>query len=135
MIVVDTNTIAYLYLPTSGTPSVEHLLERDRDWVAPQLWRSELRNILALYVRKDILDFTTACRIQGKAEVLMAGGEYDVDSMSVLSAARRGGCSAYDGEFVALAQSLAKPLITADKQLLRAFPDVAVTAKAFLTRT
>ncbi len=134
MIVVDTNTIAYLYLPTPGTPNVERLLELDSSWVAPLLWRSEFRNILALYVRKDIVDLTTACQIQDKAEALMAGGEYEIDSLSVLSAAQQSGCSAYDCEFVALAKNLGKPLITADKKLLRAFPDVAMTVKAFSTR-
>lgn len=134
MIVVDTNTIAYLYLPTPGTPNAERLLELDSAWIAPMLWRSEFRNILALYERKDIVDFTTACQIQNKAEALMAGGEYEVDSLSVLSAAKESGCSAYDSEFVALAQSLGKPLITADKKLLRAFPNVAMTVKAFTTR-
>ena len=34
-------------------------------------------------------------------------------------------CSAYDCEFVALAQYLDVPLITADKKILREFPDIA----------
>jgi predicted nucleic acid-binding protein len=134
MIVVDTNTIAYLYLPTAETPRVEKLLELDAAWAAPQLWRSEFRNIMALYVRKDIVDFETACQIQRQAETLMAGGEYEIDSLSVLATAQKSGCSAYDCEFVALAQSLRKTLVTSDKKLLKAFPDIAVTAKGFLSR-
>lgn len=133
MIVVDTNTIAYLYLPSSPTPAVERLLELDREWAAPLLWRSEMRNILALYLRKNIVDFSTACQIQRQAETLMAGNEYDVDSVSVLDVARNSGCSAYDSEFVALAQSLDVKLVTSDKKLLGAFPLLAVSAKAFIT--
>lgn len=53
MIVVDTNTIAYLYLPTEFTSSVEELLEKGPQWAAPTLWRSELRNILTLYLGYD----------------------------------------------------------------------------------
>ena len=90
---------------------------------------------MALHVRKNIVDLTTACQIQHKAEALMAGGEYEIDSLSVLSAAQQSGCSAYDCEFVALAQGLSKPLITADKKLLRAFPDVSVTVNTFITAT
>lgn len=134
MIVVDTNTIAYLYLPTDDTPDIERLLEADSDWAAPRLWRSELRNVLALYLRRDRLDFPTACQIQRQAEALMSPGEYEVDSLSVLSVAQQSGCSAYDSEFVALAQSIGKQLITADSKLLRAFPDIAMTAKAYIAQ-
>lgn len=133
MIVVDTNTIAYLYLPTAETPDVEKLLELDSAWVAPQLWRSEFRNILALYVRKDIVDFEAACQIQRQAESLMAGNEYEVDSLSVLATAQKSGCSAYDCEFISLAQSLGKTLATADKKLLRAFPHIAITVSDIIS--
>ena len=55
MIVVDVNVLAYLYLPGPFTASVEKLLLRDAQWAAPRLWRSEFRNILATYMRKDML--------------------------------------------------------------------------------
>lgn len=72
MIVVDTNTIAYLYLPTQYTDDIEKLLLKEPEWAAPVLWRSEFRNVLALYVRKEIIDFETACAIQSQAEQLLA---------------------------------------------------------------
>ncbi|MBI4189321.1 MAG: type I restriction-modification system subunit M N-terminal domain-containing protein [Betaproteobacteria bacterium] len=40
--------------------------------------------------------------------------------------------TAYDTEFVALAVALAVPLVTADKIVFRAFPEVAMTMDAFL---
>lgn len=132
MIVVDTNTIAYLYLPTECTADVENLLDIDSEWIAPALWRSEFRNILALYIRKNLLDFNTACEMQAQAETLLANNEYQVDSVSVLKLANDTGCSAYDCEFIALAKSLNLKLITADKKLLNTFPDVAFTAKNFI---
>lgn len=85
MIVVDTNVIAYLYLPTEYTRLAEDLLVRDPQWAAPLLWRSELRNVLALYLRKGLLDFDGAYAIQTEAESLLAGREYDVGSLEVLS--------------------------------------------------
>jgi predicted nucleic acid-binding protein len=131
VIIVDTNTIAYLYFPTPETSAVEKLLELDSEWVAPQLWRSEFRNILALYIRKEILTFEAACQMQRQAEQLMTGNEYEIDSLSVLATASESGCSAYDAEFVALAISLDRKLVTSDKKLIKLFPDIAITAREF----
>jgi predicted nucleic acid-binding protein len=125
MIVVDSNIVAYLYLPGEFTAKAEKLLEREPDWAVPLLWRSELRNILALYMRKRLLDFDGAYRIQREAEALLAGNEYDVDSFEVLALARDSGCSAYDCEFIALARQLGVRLVTEDAKLRDAFPKIA----------
>lgn len=127
MIVVDTNVIAYLYLPSAHTPLAERLLAHDADWVAPLLWRSELRNVLALYLRRQQLDFEQALAIQGEAESLLAEGEYESDSLQVLRLVQTSDCSAYDCEFVALARHLGVRLVTQDKKVLAAFPEVAVS--------
>ena len=127
MIVVDTNVIAYLYLPSAYTPLAERLLEHDADWVAPLLWRSELRNVLALYLRRQQLSFEQALTIQGEAESLLAEGEYEPDSLQVLRLVQTSDCSAYDCEFVALARHLGVRLVTQDKKVLAAFPEVAVS--------
>lgn len=122
MIVVDTNVLAYLYLPGPYTPAAEKLLQREPDWAAPLLWRSELRNILALYVRKGSLGFERAYEIQREAEAMLADSEYDVDSLEVLRLARDSRCTAYDCEFIALAQRLDVKLVTQDAKLRKAFP-------------
>ena len=41
-------------------------------------------------------------------------------------------CTAYDCEFVALARQLSIPLVTADKQLLKQFPDCAISLEEFV---
>ena len=125
MIVVDTNIIAALYLPSDLTAQAENLLQREPQWAAPVLWRSEFRNVLALYLRKKILSFDEAYRIQSEAESLLADNEYDMASFEILQLAEVSGCSAYDCEFVALAKRLNTPLFTQDKQILAAFSDVA----------
>lgn len=135
MIVVDTNTIAYLYLPTDFTEDVEQLLQQDPHWVAPLLWRSELRNILALYLRKGIMEFDAAYAIQSQAESLLNGNEFTSDSLRVLKLCQQSGCSAYDCEFIALAETLNTRLVTADKKLLQAFPNTAISAKDYLVRS
>lgn len=125
MIVVDSNIIAYLYLPGPHTAGAEALLESDPDWAAPLLWRSEFRNILTGYMRRRALDFQQACRLQAEAESLLAGAEYDLDSRRVLELAHASDCSAYDCEFAALAMDLGVKLFTQDAQLLKAFPEHA----------
>lgn len=135
MIVADTNTIAYLYLPTEHTDDVLKLLRRDPEWIAPLLWRSEFRNILALYVRKNILDLDTALAMQAQAEQQFANREYSVSSGSVLELAAQSGCSAYDCEFISVASALKTKLITGDKKLIKAFPDIAMTAGDYLRNT
>lgn len=130
MIVVDSNVVAYLYLPGEYTAAAEALLEKDPNWAAPILWRSEFRNILAGYLRRESLTFQQAHDLQSEAEDLLGGAEYEVDSLSVLELVRDSKCSAYDCEFVALAIKLGTKLVTMDGKLLRAFPSIAVALSA-----
>lgn len=130
MIVVDSNVLAYLYLPGEYTAAAEALLEQDPDWAAPILWRSEFRNILAGYIRRKAITFEQANSLQREAESLLAGSEFEVDSLSVLELVRDSDCSAYDCEFVALAMKLDTKLITMDKKLLRGFPKRAIALSA-----
>ena len=132
MIVVDTNVIAYLLVPGPHTASAQATLRRDPLWAAPVFWRSELRNVLVQYMRLRQMPLTKAVEIQGLAEAIFTGREYPVDSTQVLQTTATSGCSAYDCEFVSLARSLGVPLITNDNQVLRAFPDIAVSPSNFV---
>ena len=130
MIVVDSNVVAYLYLPGDYTGEAEALLEHDADWAAPLLWRSEFRSILAGYMRRKTLTFEAARELQLEAESLLAGAEHEVDSREVLELVRDSDCSAYDCEFVALAVTLGAKLVTMNAKLLKAFPKYAVPLSA-----
>lgn len=134
MIVVDTNILAYLYLPTDLSPQAEQLLEKYSSWVAPTLWRSELRNVLALYLRKELLTLEQAYAIQTEAEALLAEAEYEVPSLEVLRLVQESNCSAYDCEFVALAKRLNTMLVTADKKILHEFPSLALSLPEALAK-
>lgn len=125
MIVVDTNILAYLYFPCEHTQKVEALLAKDPEWLAPTLWRSEFRNVLALYLRKNLLTFDQALEIQCEAEALLQNNEFIVTSLDVLQLVKKSECSAYDCEFVALAQYMNIQLITMDRKILKFFPDIA----------
>jgi len=130
MIVVDSNVLAYLYLPGEYTTAAEALLEQDSDWAAPILWRSEFRNILAGYLRRKAITFEQANSLQREAESLLEGAEFELESHAVLELVRDSDCSAYDCEFIALAMKLDTKLVTMDKKLLRAFPKRAIALSA-----
>lgn len=122
MIVVDTNVIAYLYLPGDRTAAAEALCREDSEWFAPLLWRSEMRNVLATQIRVGRIELDGAQSIQTEAEQLLHGREFAVDSAEVLHLAAESGCSAYDCEFVVLADYLDVPLYSADRRLVKRFP-------------
>lgn len=135
MIVADTNIISYLFLPTDYSDKASQLYQEDSNWVAPELWRSEFRNVLALYLRQKIISLTEALLLQEEAEALMAEREFTLPSVSVLNLVASSNCSAYDCEFVALARQLAVKLVTQDKKLLREFPETAISLDDFLLGT
>ena len=125
MIVADSNVLASLYLPGEFTDAAERLLESDSDWHAPILWRSEFRNILAGGLRRGSLAFEQAQALQCEAESLLDGAEHEPDSRRVLELVQGSECSAYDCEFVALAETLGTRLVTMDGKLLKTFPNIA----------
>lgn len=133
MIVADTNLLIYLYVQGQRTEESERVLQRDPVWAAPLLWRSECRNVLIGLVRHQALSLEQATAIVGEAERWLTGHEYSVVSHHVLNLAAQSGCSAYDCECVALAQDLRVPLITTDRQILKAFPTVAVSPSMFVS--
>lgn len=125
MIVVDTNIISYLFLPTTYTELAEQLYQQDAHWISPPLWRSEFRNVLALYLRKNLISFQDALALQEQAELLLAETEMEASSSKILELVNTSQCSAYDCEFVALAKDLHLSLVTQDKKVLAQFPEVA----------
>ena len=131
MIVIDTNILASLFLTSDHSAQAERALRQDPDWAAPHLWRSEFRNILAHYIRRELLSLHQAQAIMDAAIGLMRSREYQTVSHRVLSLAAASTCSAYDCELVALAQGLGIPLVTVDRQILQQFPAVAVSLDGF----
>ena len=135
MTVVDTNVVAYLWLPGDFTAAAERLLVDDAEWAVPLLWRSEFRSVLAGAHKRRSLTLPRANDIAAAAEAQLRGREYAVDTARVLAFASRSRCSTYDCEFVALAHDLGVRLVTNDIAVLRAFPDVAVALQHFAAAT
>lgn len=133
MIVADTNLLIYLYVQGQRTEESEAVLRRDPVWTVPLLWRSEFRNVLIGLVRQRALLLEAAAAMVEEAERWLTGREYSVISHHVLNLAAQSGCSAYDCEFVALAKDLRVSMVTTDRQILKAFPTVAVSPSAFVS--
>ncbi len=132
MIVADSNLIAYLLIPGDKSPLADEVLLQDAEWAVPLICRSELRNILTLYMRREGMSLRQAQTTMDKAEVLWRNREFAVPSDAVLEMTFDHRISAYDGEFVVLAQQIGAPLVTFDKPLRKAFPHVAIAAEEFL---
>lgn len=131
MIVVDTNIIASLLLPSPAVPTAEALMRKDSGWMAPGIWRYEFKNVLAMQIRVMGMQLEKAVSLFENAEELVIKPETEPNPSAVLLLAREKKLSAYDAEFVALAQALKVKLVTADRGILKASPDVAVSPEVF----
>jgi len=131
MIVVDTNIITYFYLKTDLSELAENLYKKESDWVVPMLWRSEFRNVLTTFIKREFISLNDSIQILELSEALFAEKEYEINSVQVLNLACTSGCSAYNCEFVSLAENLNISLVTMDKQVLKAFPSLAISPRNF----
>jgi predicted nucleic acid-binding protein len=131
VIVVDANILVYLFLPSDFGSLAVQARRKDEVWLAPYLWRSEFRNALLHYVRLRKITLAQAQDCQEAAIAMMEGREQAVDGNEVLALAAETGCTAYDCEYAALARRTRVPLVTMDKQLLKAFPKIALSLREF----
>ncbi len=132
MIVADANLIAYLLIPGEKTGLAEEIFRKDLAWAVPLICQSEVRNILALYMRHERMSLVQAKQTMELAENLWRSREYAVPSDDVLDLAAGHKITAYDAEFVVLARELNVPLVTFDKPLQKAFPKVTIVPEKFL---
>ena len=131
MIVADTNLIAYFLIEGEFTTKAEAVYQQDTDWIAPYLWRSEFCNILALYLRQNLISLEEAVEIMDRSQLLLINKEWEVDLDLVLKLTSVSNLTAYDCEYVALANKLNIPLVTSDLQIIKAFPKVAISLTDF----
>jgi predicted nucleic acid-binding protein len=132
VIVVDSNVIAYCWLNGPMTGRAQRVRVKDPEWHVPVLWRSEMRSILAGYLRDGSLSAAQARRVMRQVEEALAGCEHLVSSDAVLEVIEATRLSAYDAEFVALANELSVPLVTEDKAVRKALPETTLSMNGFL---
>lgn len=133
MIVSDTNLLVHFWLHGTEYDLASKIREKETEWIAPSLWKSEFRNTLSLYLRKNIITFEEMITIMNSVENMMRGRSIDTDSLNILDLINMSSCSAYDCEFVALAKELEIPLLTFDKKVLKEFPKIAIHPNDFIS--
>lgn len=126
MIVVDTNVIGYLFLSSEQSLFTERALKKDSGGL---LQLSGVVNFAMCW--PYTCEKTSSSWSMPNALELLRGREYEVSSHEVLSLASKSRCSAYDCEFIAVANDLKVSLLTCDKQLLQKFPAVAISLSVF----
>ena len=132
MIVSDTNLIVYLFITGDQTQLAQQVLNKDSQWIVPPLWQSEFRNVLAAYLRRG-MPLPQARRIMENALQTLEDRQVTPSAEGILELIAESACTAYDCEFVALAKQLNIKLVTADQQLLKQFPEHAISLEEFVS--
>ncbi|MCC6500169.1 MAG: type II toxin-antitoxin system VapC family toxin [Anaerolineales bacterium] len=133
MIVVDANMIGYFFITGDYSPLAIQVFEKDPDWYAPMLWQSEVRSIITQYFRFKKMPLAQSQQLMNEAHDLMLEHERFVSSNLVFELVAISKCSSYDCEYVALAKETNLTLVTFDKEVLREFPQIAISPKDFMT--
>lgn len=133
MIVADCTLIAQFFLTTPETELARQIVIADGTWLAPPLWRSELRSVLSKYLLRKDLSAAQCVQVMSAAEGMLIDGETQVSTADVMNIVAASGCSAYDAEYVSVARAFSIPLVTSDRRLRERFPKVAVSPAQFLS--
>lgn len=131
MIVADTNLIVYLFVTGDKTPLAQEVLAKDPHWIVPPLWQSEFRNVIAGYIRRG-MTLIQAKQVMEDAILTLENRQVLPSSEKILDLISETDCTAYDCEFIALAQQLDVSLVTADKRLLSRFPNSTISLEEFV---
>lgn len=132
MIVVDANVLAYSIIEGTLTPLALQVRNRDPHWRLPGIWRHEILNIFTTYVRQGGL--TKEKAIKGLEDVYanILPDEVELGPVETLELALHHKISAYDAQYVLLAQKLGVPCVTEDRALRRAAPRLTVSMESFI---
>ena len=127
-VVVDTNVVAYFLLGTAGfVDEAKACFHAVSNPIAPAHWEAELTNVLWMAVRSGILPAEA-----GPVRLSLARrlGVESVPTATLCQGALlrsvASGIAVYDTLFVELATRTGCPLLTFDKAVIKAFPDIAI---------
>lgn len=134
MIVVDANIIAYLTIESELSREARMVAEIDPDWRVPPLWRYELTSAVTTMIRAGAMNLVQGKLALEQAGKLFSDSERSIDQTAVLDTAMQYGISAYDAQYVALAQREGVQCLTNDGPLAKKTPGVTVLLRQYVTR-
>lgn len=125
--VVDTNVVAYLLLGTTAfVDESRQCFEQVATPLAPAHWEAELANVVWMAVKAGVVSAADApARLALARRLGIESIATSKLSQGALLRAIESGVSVYDTLFVELAARSSCPMVTFDKVVLKAFPDVA----------
>jgi predicted nucleic acid-binding protein len=132
MIVVDTNILIGYAVPNHSLHrACAALRAADPHWVVPPLWRYECLNVLVKLVGAGQLTLSKAQGLLLCLTETLKENERSPDESLILDIAAKHRITAYDGTYVALADSLGCVLVTDDKEVLAKFPAMTKSPSSF----
>ena len=133
MIVVDANVLAYSIIEGTLTPWALQVRDRDPHWRLPGIWRHEILNIFTTYVRQGGLTKDKAVKALEDVYAHILPNEVELGPIETLEIALHYKITAYDAQYVLLAQKLGVPCVTEDRALRRSTPGLTVSMENFVT--
>jgi predicted nucleic acid-binding protein len=133
MIVADTNLVFHLLIEGEKSTVARAVWSKDPDWMLPAFWSSEFLNVLTTSVRHGLLTLRDAHTMWQLALTMFDDAEIQPAGDDVLDMAAERKLSAYDAQFAVVAADLDVPLVTFDRDLLKACPGLAIAPERFAT--
>ena len=138
MIVTDVNVIVYFML-SAGDPPLSGLAKKvfaaNPAVIVPSLWRHEYLNVLAKYVRGRRLDLSAAESLWRAALINFEPCERPLRQERVLEIVLEKDVAGFDAQYLALAEDFKAKVITEDKKLLKAAPEICLSMAEWLSKT
>jgi predicted nucleic acid-binding protein len=134
MIVADVNILIYHEVEGPFTAMTKLLRKKDPEWFTSTLWSFEFVNVLTTMMRAKVVKIDRALEVFSAAEAAYADSAIAFSHNTVLNASERYAITGYDAQYIALAEWMGVPCVTADAPLVKKVPHIAVLLSDFVNR-
>jgi predicted nucleic acid-binding protein len=132
MIVVDTNVTAYLLIDGRHSELARSVHQLDSEWWVPAVWQHEFVNMMTNYGKFGGFSVDECIATWSDALNVLKCRIEEPDWSGVLQTAVKHGITAYDAQFIWLADAKVTVCVTEDKELVKKFPKTAISMENFL---